>query len=294
MIPAVSNASSPVGTRRALLALAGLALLPGGARAARARGLTPLRLMKVRHSTFLLDVGGVRVLVDPCFSRDLGWGPLLDVPPAALGPERVGRPALLLVTNGRSDHFDVRSLGELPGRDAWCFVPDDVVAKKLRHAGFSRVRVVQGGDRFEVGGVRVDVSPGADGLTARPAVGYRLSRRGRSVWHAGSPPPLDLAPAIVRWARAHQTEVALCCWDAWSTGDGRRLTMGSLDAQLLAALARARTVVATCDDVRPSLPGSLLLAREPGRARREIAGGPRVVVAERGVWYRVAARRRRR
>jgi len=291
MMCAVGNAPpSDIISRRALFGGAAALLLAGGASAR--EGRVSLRLMKLRHSMFLLELGDRRALVDPCFSRGLGFGPVLDVAPPALPAERVGRYDLLLVTSGRADQFSARSLKELPGRSAWCLVPDETVARKLRHAGYRRVRVVAGGDRLEVAGLQVEVAPSVDALTGRAAVGYRLARGPRSIFHAGTPPPLDLAADLVRWARQHPTEVALCPWDAWTLADGRRVTMGSLDAQLLAALLRARTVVATCDDARPSLVGGLLATRVPGAPRSELADGPRVVVAEPGVWYRVAAQRR--
>lgn len=277
-------------TRRGLLAGAGALLVAGGARARRA---TSLRVLKLRHSSFLVELGDARALVDPCFSRGLGFGALVDAPEAALPPGRVGRHEALLVTCGRPDLFSPRTLAALPGRDAYCLVPDDDVRKALRYLGYRRVRVVRGGDEVRVAGLDIAVAPSVDGLGARPAVAYRIARDGRSVFHAGAAPPLDLAGDLVRWARKRWAEVVVAPWDAWTLGGRRRLTMGSLDAQLLAALMRARAVVSSCDDARPSAVGGLLMSREPGAPQRELAEGPRVVVAEPGVWYRVAARRRR-
>lgn len=249
---------------------------------------TTLRLLKVRHSTFLVELGGVRALLDPCFSRDLGLSPFVSARPPALEPERAGRYELLLVTSGRADHFDARALSRLGGGRPWCFAPDDDVARALRDAGHRRVRVVKAGDVFEVAGVEVSVSPSQDGLTGRPAVGYRLARGGRALWHTGAPPPLDVFAAPVSWARAHPSEVVLACWDAFATVEGRRITMSALDGQILAALAGARVVVPSHDDARATALGGLLLSHEPGPDARSLPGGPRVVVVEHGVWYRVA------
>lgn len=247
-----------------------------------------LRLLKVRHSTFVVELGGVRALIDPCFSRDLGLSPFVTAGPPALEPERAGRHELLLVTSGRPDHFDPRGARRLGGGRPWCFVPDDDVARALRDAGHRRVRVVRAGDVFEVAGVEVSVSPSQDGLSGRAAVGYRLSRGGRALWHTGAPPPLDLFAAPLAWARAHPSEVVVACWDAFATVEGRRITMGALDGQILAALAGARVVVPAHDDAAPSALGGLLLRHEPGPGERSLPGGARVVVVEHGVWYRVA------
>jgi L-ascorbate metabolism protein UlaG (beta-lactamase superfamily) len=274
--------------------IAAIAAVTLGAKRASAEASRPgsLRLLKVRHSTFLVELADRRVLVDPAFSRGLGFGPLVDAPQPALPAHRVGALDLVCVTQARSDHFDPRGIAELPGRRSHCFVPDEGSARKLRHLGFSRVRVVRPGDRFWVGGVRVDVSPASDGLFGGPAVGYRFGRAGRSLWHTGATAPLDLDDGPARWAREHKSEVVLACWDGAEVADGRRLSSGPLDAQLTAALARARVVIPQHDDAHPTLVGRGLWSREEGVASREIRDGPRVVVVERGVWYRVAAPRR--
>ncbi len=273
--------------RRAFLA--GLAALPLAASLpARAEARATLRLLKIRHSTFLVEIDGVRALFDPTFARDLGLGPLLTARPPALEPERVGRHELLLVTSGRADHVDAASLRRLGDGRPWCFVPSDDVASALRDAGHRRVRVVVPGDVFEAAGVEVSVSPSQDGLSGAAAVGYRLSRRGRALWHMGAPPPLDVFADPVRWARAHPSEIVLACWDEFASADGRRITMGALDGQILAALADARVVVPAHDDAVPTWLGGLLLRREPGPSARSLPRGPRVVVVEQGVWYRVS------
>lgn len=274
--------------RRAFLMGAGALALLGALPLHAAKGLVTLRLLKVRHSTFLLDMGGVRALVDPSFSRDLGLSPLITSRAPALLPERVGRHELLLITSGRSDHFDAQGVRALGDGRPYCFVPDDDVARALRNAGHRRVRVVVPGDVFEVAGVEVRVSPSQDGLTGAPAVGYRLSREGRTVWHTGAPPPLDVFAAPLAFAREHPSELVLACWDAMATVEGRRITMSALDGQILAALAKARVVVPAHDDAAPSWLGGFLLRRERGPSERSLPGGPRVVVVEHGLWYRIA------
>lgn len=278
-------------TRRAFLAASLGAAVPlfVGAPAARASGVSAsLRFLKIRHSTFLVEMEGIRVLFDPCFSRDLGLGPLIASRSPAMEPERVGRHELLLVTSGRADHFDARGVRRLGSGRPWCFVPDDDVARSLRDAGHRRVRVVVPGDVFDVAGVEVSVSPSQDGLSGGRAVGYRLSRGGRTLWHTGAPPPLDVFSPPLRFARAHESEVVLACWDEISSAEGRRLTMSALDGQILAALASARIVIPAHDDGAPTWLGGLVLRREPGPGERSLPGGPRVVVAEHGLWYRVA------
>lgn len=283
------SGSSEIWSRRRALkaaALGALALAAGPAWAS-SRGPSRLRLLKVRHSTFLLELDDTRALVDPCFSRGLGFGPLFDAAPPSLLPEDVGALDLLLVTSSRPDHFDPRGVRRLARRDAFCMAPDEDVAKRLRSAGFSRVRVVAPGDVFELRGVKVEVSPSEDGLGLAPQVGYRLSRRGRSVWHMGAPPPVEVFADTAAFARQHPSEVVLACWDG-TRALGRRLSMGAADGELLAALAKARFAIPQHDGGPPGLLGALLLERGPAR-REPLPQGPRVFVVEPGVWYRVAS-----
>jgi L-ascorbate metabolism protein UlaG (beta-lactamase superfamily) len=278
-------------TRRRFVVAAGAALLALPARAATEPA--SLRLCKLRHSSFLVELGGVRALFDPSFARGLGFGPLLEAPEPGLTASRVGAHQLLLVTSGRADHFHARGARELKGRDTWCLAPSDAVAKKLRGLGYARVRVVGSGDVVMAAGVEVRVSPAAEDVFGGAAVGYRLTRGGRSLWHTGAPRPLDMDGGPVRFAREHESEAVLACWDALSVPHGRRVTMGALDAQLLAALARARVVIPQHDDARPSWLGGLVLGSERGPERRSLPGGPPMVVVERGVWYRLRQATRR-
>lgn len=253
-----------------------------------------LRVLKVRHATFLLDLDGARVLLDPWFSAPPGPVLFTSAPEAALSVLEVGRPHLLLVTSGSWDRFDPRSLHELPSRSAFCLVPDEPTAKALRNLGFRRVRQVRAGDQLRVRGVDVDVGPARDDWRG-PAVSYRLERAGRSVWHTGSLVPLDVDDRPGRWAREHPSEVVLGGFDE---GPGAALAdaLGRDDAYLLARLARARYLMPQGDEVRPASPWAALLTLWTGALGSDegtprvpgVVGGPRVVLAERGLWYRVA------
>ncbi len=252
---------------------------------AAASGEGSLRWLKVRHATFLVELDGLRLLFDPWFGREPLTGVALSAPQPVPSVDGVGRVDLLFITSDRWDRFDPFSLRKLGGRDAYCFVPDEDCARRLRSAGYQRVRVTRAGDEWRHGDVTIQVSAAAEG------VGYRVLRRGRSLWNAGSLVPLDVDDAPIDFARRRPSEVVFSGWDP---GPGARwgYAIGKDDALLLAQLARARFVVPQADDVVPTAPLRVAAGWALGYddEPRPPPGGPRVVRPERGLWYRVARR----
>lgn len=243
-----------------------------------------LRFVRIRHRTVLVEIEGRRVLVDPCFEHAFGAPGLWQAPPPAFDAGAVGDLDLLVVTGSEPGAFSAASTRELRDRAVPCLVPDERVAKTLRHQGFRRVRVVAGGDALHVGGIDVRVSPSAT-LGAAPGVGVHLARGGRTMWFAGAPPPIDVDGRAVAFARANAAEVVAVCALGLSFG-GMPLTLDADDALLLARLARARHLVPLHLDATPTGIGALVLSQ--ARAVQGPApGGPRLVVVPAGTWCRV-------
>jgi L-ascorbate metabolism protein UlaG (beta-lactamase superfamily) len=278
--------------RRSLLlgvpALAGLACLARARPARAASDPAQLRVLRVRHRTLLVEVGGRRVLVDPCFAPALGAGVLFTAGAPALEPEEAGAVDILLVSSREPGAFDAQSTARLRGRDASCFVPDERTATILRHQGYRRVRVVRAGDAFQTRDVLVRMSP-SRGLFGGAGLGFHLERSGRTLWCAGAPPPLDVEDGAARFAREHPAELVAASAAGLSVAGFAR-TIDREDALLLAGLARARYAVLLEDDAHPSMAGGLLLQARPGRRRLPSGVKVRVVVVEPGRWVRVMPR----
>jgi L-ascorbate metabolism protein UlaG (beta-lactamase superfamily) len=232
-----------------------------------------------------VDLGGRRVLVDPCFAEDLGASVLYRAARASIEPEETGDVDVICVSAHEPGAFDGASTRRLRGRSASCFVADEATAKILRFQGYKRVRVVVPGDVFETRDVTVRMSP-SGALLAGAAVGFHVARGGRALWHAGSPPPLDVSAASAQFARENPADVVAVSALGLSFAGAQR-TVDREDALLLAALARARYAVFLDDDVGLSALGGLVLKSEPGRRRPPPGARVRPIVVEEGRWYRV-------
>lgn len=80
------------------------------------------RLLWIGHASFLCELDGVRIAIDPIFGRAGGFVP--RVTPAAVGPEQLDPLHAVLITHGHHDHLDPGSLRQLakPTRGAPVFV----------------------------------------------------------------------------------------------------------------------------------------------------------------------------
>jgi L-ascorbate metabolism protein UlaG (beta-lactamase superfamily) len=255
-----------------LAAEAGLAAPPAAT--------TGLRFSKVRYGTFLVELGTIRVLIDPCFEAGLGCGPLYDVAAPVDGPESLD---LVLVTSARRSAFQPSALGALRARNTPVVVGDAALLSKVRYQGFWRARAVKAGDVVRVAGLEVRASP-----TGGEGVGFHLRAGGRTLWHTARASPLDVDDGPARFAGENAAEVLLACTEGLS-GPGRS-TAGPDDALLLGRLATARFLVPAYDDAPLTPLAALLWHRGAGTPPRPLAKAPRVVVAEPSRWYRVAPR----
>jgi L-ascorbate metabolism protein UlaG (beta-lactamase superfamily) len=154
-------------------------------KAERRRAATAIEVLFVGHSTTLIDLGGVRILTDPCLGSRLGplrrHGPTPD-------PKRLVAD-VVVVSHGHPDHFSRRSLGLLPGRPV-LVVPKGLAApiRRARSLDLEATELVAG-EAVAIGDLTIRataarhwISPGAP--RAAP-VGYVLERGGRRVYFAG-------------------------------------------------------------------------------------------------------------
>lgn len=149
----------------------------------------------IGHSSFLLQMGGKNLLVDPVFSKRLIL--LRRQRRAGLRVEDLPAIDVVLLTHAHMDHLDVASLRRvvratqrLTGRAPEVVVPkgvEDLVAR----LGFARVHEMEWWQQLEVQELRVTMTPcrhwGARMFndTHRGYGGYVVESGGNSVYHSG-------------------------------------------------------------------------------------------------------------
>ena len=147
------------------------------------------------HSSFLLEAGGGRVLVDPVFSNWLILVRRLRHP--GVLPGNMPDVDWVLITHAHMDHLDRRSLRlvisrtrELTGRAPGVILPRNT-ADIVRDLGFSQIVELERWQTFHAGAFRVTHTParhwGARLLhdNHRGFGGYMLQGAGHSVYHSG-------------------------------------------------------------------------------------------------------------
>jgi hypothetical protein len=112
------------------------------------------------HAGWLAEAAGLRLLFDPILDDPHQGGTYRVWPPRTVDDAAL-RPDFVLVSHAHGDHFDVRSLARLARRDADAVVitPDPLVATVARAVGFRVVREVPSGQRIELDGVRLILTP---------------------------------------------------------------------------------------------------------------------------------------
>lgn len=237
----------------------------------------------VGHATAVVDMGGVRVLTDPVLRRRVAHLR------RRVAPVPVTDVDLVVVSHAHMDHLHVPSLRSV--------APDvPVVAPRgtrrlIERSGHRRVVEVVAGDRVEVAGVVVDVTPAVHPAGRGPhsridadPVGYVVSAGGVRVYFAGDTDLFDEMGGL--------GPLDLALLPIW--GWGRTIGVGHLDPERAVEAAvrvRPRLVVPihwgtlSPEDLRRGPPGWLTTPGDEFRravARRDDAP-PTEVLAPGGI-----------
>jgi L-ascorbate metabolism protein UlaG (beta-lactamase superfamily) len=126
------------------MAATGAAKFPAGAAVLAIPAVTAITATWINHSSFLLRIGGVNLLLDPVYSRRCG-------PFGLFGPRRVHAPGVafdalpridaVLLSHDHYDHCDLATLRRLARRDAPAAFAPLGHRDLFRRAGFADARI---------------------------------------------------------------------------------------------------------------------------------------------------------
>lgn len=190
----------------------------------------------VGHSTVVIEMAGLTVLTDPLLRSTFGHLRRVTVAPDVA---RLRQAKAVLISHLHHDHLDLPSMRML-GSDLTVVVPLGA-GDLLRRTGFANVHELVAGESVTLGTISVQAVEASHrgkrlpfGPMA-PALGYRLSTPGRSVYFAGD---TDLFEGM---SELQELDVALLPVWGW----GPNLRGGHLDPRTAAeAVTRMRPKVA--------------------------------------------------
>ena len=142
----------------------------------------------IGHASFLIQLGGKSMLIDPVMSPSLGWIKR-NVPPGLDWPA-LPKIDLVLITHNHRDHMDTWTLKRL-GPDPVYVVPQGLGAW-FKRAGMRRIVEMAWWQQQEIEGVNVTFVPSEHwsrryftDINASWWGGYVLERGGLRVYHSG-------------------------------------------------------------------------------------------------------------
>lgn len=188
-----------------------------------------LTLSWLGHATTLLNFFGVRLILDPVFSARVGPAPWLG----NIGPKRYIAPALgvedlpplelIVLSHAHYDHFDVRTLRQLPKTATVITAPE--TSDLLEGMGFAQVKELDWSERYifkngagELEIQAVQVRHWGQRLPDKKVRGYNgyiLRREGRSVLFAGD---TAMTPLFKQHRRLGPFDLAImpiAAYDPW-------------------------------------------------------------------------------
>ena len=142
----------------------------------------------IGHASFLLQLGGKNVLIDPVLSPALGWIKR-NVPPGLDWPA-LPKIDMVLITHNHRDHMDAPTLKKL-GADPVYVVPQGL-GSWFKHAGKRRVIEMAWWQQLDIEGLNITFVPaehwsrrGLSDINSSWWGGYVIECGGLRVYHSG-------------------------------------------------------------------------------------------------------------
>jgi L-ascorbate metabolism protein UlaG (beta-lactamase superfamily) len=143
----------------------------------------------IGHASFLVQLGGASLLIDPVLSDSLGFGVRRNVAPG-LAWSSMPHIDAVLITHNHRDHMDAPTLQKL-GPEPLYVVPAGL-GRWFEKRGFKRVVELQWWEETEVAGARITFVPSEHWSQRGPIDrnqswwgGYVIEAAGLRVYHSG-------------------------------------------------------------------------------------------------------------
>jgi len=192
-----------------------------------------LTIMRIAHSSVLVDFDGEVILTDPWFTESSQYhhGEPLGLALADL-------PALtaVVVSHGHYDHFDIDAFAAYPHKDVPFFI-EPRLGSAARKAGFSNVHELPRWQSSQAGSITITATPAKHGV---PEVTYVLEGKGSTVFFGADTeliPELDEVPK-----RFPKIDVALLPVNGLHAF-GKQVVMTDQEAARLAGKLRAQIAI---------------------------------------------------
>lgn len=120
-------------------------------------GKQSLKIIKVGHSTVIIELAGLKILTDPWFTDPI-LGIVTHARAIRTDVADVPKLGLILISHGHFDHCDLKAMAKF-NKDASVIVPDTRTAARIRKLGYPEVTVLSPWESRLVSGVCVTALP---------------------------------------------------------------------------------------------------------------------------------------
>ncbi len=141
----------------------------------------PVRVTLLGHASVLVEMEGAVVLMDPVFFDPFEEGTVVSCPQRKVRLDRFPPIDLVVVSHRHPDHFDLRSLKEVP-RDCDVICPaDPLIVHGLRSLGFEQVHAVH--PMGEIRGEGFELFPTRSEIRSVPEMGMVFRDASGTFWN---------------------------------------------------------------------------------------------------------------
>jgi len=195
-------------------------------------------LIRIAHSSVLIDFEGSKILTDPWFSERFGY---YHGEPYGIALENLPQLTGVVVSHGHYDHYDMKAFRAYPEKQVPIAVKRGI-GKTARSNGFTNVIEMDAWETTMLGPVTVTACPGKHAV---PEITYVLEAGGTTVYFGGDTLLIpELTEIAKRWKHIDLALLAINGLRIRPAGN-RKVVMDAQDAAELCRILQPRYAVPT-------------------------------------------------